>query len=523
MLIMKPMKCRALIAFLLILTLFMPALSARGEEAQATDAAQAGDAVQDADAARAGDAVQDADAAQTGDAVQDADAAQTADAGQAADPASAQETADDAANTDPALFIPDTGQLLPFARWPRGPKVSAEGACLLECSSGIELYARNSHEKLYPASTTKLLTCLLAMDYVTDLKDMVYFSEAAVLSVPKDGSEIGIDPGEQLTVEECFYGILVGSANECSNAIAEYCCGSISAFVEKMNEKAAALGCTDSHFANTNGYHEDAHYTSAHDLALIGAAFFENEYLRGIGNTPSYHFTPTPTQKDDFWLRNKHQLINGDLPFDGIIGGKTGYTSLAGQTLVTGAEQNGMRLVAVVMREESPKQFTDSALLLKYGFESFSLIPPTGQSGDLGPARPEFLRSGPDLAGHAFGTFETEPGALILLRKPLDASELQVTLQADETEDAFATLSYSFENLTLGRATLTYSPAVTNPLQNDALFINVRHLVLILTGLVILAILIGALGEFTQSYAFTRRRDIWKSRLDSRRRHRKPF
>ena len=438
-------------------------------------------------------------------------------------PEAAAVSPEDNGSSDNTLLIPETGQLLPFARWPRGPRVSAEGASLLECSSGIELYGKNSHEKLYPASTTKLLTCLLAMDYVTDLKDMVYFSETAVLSVPKDGSEIGIDPGEQLTVEECFYGILVGSANECSNAIAEYCCGSISAFVEKMNEKAASLGCTDSHFANTNGYHEDAHYTSAHDLALIGAAFFENEYLRGIGNTPSYHFTPTPTQKDDFWLRNKHQLINGDLPFDGIIGGKTGYTSLAGQTLVTGAERDGMRLVAVVMREESPKQFTDSALLLKYGFESFSLIPPTGQAGDFGPVRPEFLRSGPDLAGHAFGSFDTEPGALILLPKTLDPAELQADLSVVKEEGAFARLSYSFDGLTLGSATLTYSPASTDLLQNDSLFINVRILILILLGILIFAVLIGSLGEFTKSYAFTRRRDIWKSRLDSRRRHRKPF
>ncbi len=455
---------------------------------------------------------------------------------EAADDAQANDTADTAAddaqtNSDTAVagatapeqptpHIED-GVEYPSDSWPKGPELAAGSAYLLETSSNLGLYSLNGHERMYPASTTKLLTCLLAMDYVTDLKDTVKFSEKAVLSVPEDGSTIGIDPGQTLTVEETLLGILVGSANECSNAIAEYCCGSIEAFVEQMNIKAAEIGCTESHFANTNGYHDDEHYTSAHDLAMIGKAFFENDYLRGIGNTPNYHFVAKAGQPDDFWLRNKHQLINGDLPFEGVLGGKTGYTSLAGQTLVTGAERDGMRLIAVVMKEVSPLQFTETELLLKYGFENFSLISPRETGTHYMLETPEFLRSGFDLLGHSAGSFVTDDQARILLPRTFNARDLQPTLSLIGSDGIFGRITYSCKGLTLGEAALTYIPVDIPVKQETAKFVDVRYIILPLCIVMIVVFLLGALREFTKSYAFTRRRDIWKSRLDSRKRHKR--
>ena len=418
-------------------------------------------------------------------------------------------------------IAPENTVEYPAESWPAGPELAAGSACLLETSSGLDLYSLNGHKRMYPASTTKLLTCVVAMDYVTDLKDTVKFSEKAVLSVPQDGSTIGIDPGQYLSVEETLLGILVGSANECSNAIAEYCCGSIEAFVEAMNKKAKELGCTDSHFANTNGYHDEAHYTSAHDLALIGRAFFENDYLRGIGNTRNYHFVAKPGQPDDFWLKNKHQLINGDLPFQGVIGGKTGYTSLAGQTLVTGAERDGMRLVAVVMKEVSPAQFTETEQLLKYGFENFSLIPPEETEAPFLLETPEFLRSGFDLLGASAGSFEVDRQARILLPRTLNASDLTPSLTLIGTEDSFARITYSHEGLVLGEASLKYIPSDIPVKKENAVFLDIRRIIVPLIVVMAVVILLGALGEFTKSYAFTRRRDIWKSRLDSRKRHKR--
>lgn len=129
---------------------------------------------------------------------------------------------------------------------------------------------------MYPASTTKMLTCLIAAERL-QMDDTVTFSYSAVHDVPADGSNVGMDEGETITVEQCLYGIMVGSANECASAIAEKVAGSVDAFTDLMNEKAKELGCTDSHFANANGLFREDHYTSAHDLALIGKAFFENK------------------------------------------------------------------------------------------------------------------------------------------------------------------------------------------------------------------------------------------------------
>ena len=158
-------------------------------------------------------------------------------------------------------------------------------------------------EKLYPASTTKILTCLIAVENCS-MDEVITFSHDAVFSLESGSSNIGIDPGQSMTLRECLYGILVGSANEVANAVAEHIAGSIDAFADMMNEKAAELGCTNSHFMNPHGLHDENHYTTAHDLALIARAFFQNEQLAKIGNTGNYHFEATKTQPDDFYIRN---------------------------------------------------------------------------------------------------------------------------------------------------------------------------------------------------------------------------
>ncbi len=173
-------------------------------------------------------------------------------------------------------------------------------------------------------------------------------------------------------MEECLYGIMVGSANEVANAVAEHVAGSMDAFADMMNQKAEELGCTNTHFVNAHGLFDENHYTSARDLALIARAFFQNELLTKIGNTASYHFEATETQPDDFIKRNKHKFITGETPYDGVKGGKTGYTDEARQTLVTCAEKNGMRLICVVLKEESPEQFNDTVKLFDYGFANFA-------------------------------------------------------------------------------------------------------------------------------------------------------
>ena len=291
------------------------------------------------------------------------------------------------ATTEDTLSETEERKLLPIEsnqieNWPAGPAIGAQSAILLEANTGVVLYAKNINERLYPASTTKLMTCLIAAEEC-QLDEMISFSHDAVFSLEPGSSNIGIDEGQSMPFEECLYGILVASANEVANAVAEHVAGSREAFAEMMNDKAKELGCKNTHFVNAHGLFNERHYTSAYDLALIAKAFFQNELLAKIGNTASHHFQATDTQPDDFFERNKHQLITGDIPYEGIKGGKTGYTDEARQTLVTCAEQNGMKLICVILKEESPEQFYDTVKLFDYGFTNFSAVNVAGNETKL--------------------------------------------------------------------------------------------------------------------------------------------
>lgn len=332
--------------------------------------------------------------------------------------------------------------------WPQGPAVSAESAILMDASTGAVLYGKNIHEKLYPASTTKMMAALLAAENL-DLDDTVTFSETAIYSVPADGSNMGMDVGETITVREALYGVMVASANEAVNALAEKVAGSIDAFVDMMNARAQELGCTETHFVTANGLHDPDHYTSAHDLACIAVAFFENDKLRTIGNAVTYHISATDTQPDDFDIYNHHQLINGTISCKGIIGGKTGYTQYARNTLVTGCERSGLRLICVVMKEENPTQYTDTAALFEYGYANFSHVNASKDSRYTVKS-PDFMNSGTDLLGDSASALTVDADAKILLPSTLSLDQL-------ETEtDSSGLITYSWQGTFLGTAQLIF-------------------------------------------------------------------
>lgn len=338
--------------------------------------------------------------------------------------------------------------------WPIGPTVNAEAAILMDANTGVILYAKNIHEKLYPASTTKILTCLIAMER-GNLDDMVPFSHEAVFTVPGDGSNMGMDEGESITMEECLYGILVASANEVANAVGEYISGSIDEFINLMNERAAELGCTDSHFMNTNGLHDDDHYTSAYDLALISSNFFQNEMLCKIGNTARYHFEATATQPDDFYKNNKHRLINGEIPYEGILGGKTGYTDQARQTLVTCAERNGMKLVCVVFKEESPDQFSDTVELFDYGFNNFQVMNISENENKYQLETSGFLQTGNDIFGSSKPILTVDTDSYVIIPNTISFSDLVSEIDYSvSNENRIARIEYSYHDTYVGNAYL---------------------------------------------------------------------
>lgn len=338
--------------------------------------------------------------------------------------------------------------------WPTGPQISAQAAILMDANTGVILYSKNIHERLYPASTTKIMTCLLAVEN-GNLDDMVKFSHEAVFSVPYGGSNMGMDEGEAITLEECLYGILVGSANEVANAVAEYTSGSIDDFVTLMNERAAEIGCKDTHFVNTNGLQDTEHYTSAYDLALISSLFFQNEILCKIGNTARYHFEPTSTQPDDFYLNNKHKMINGELPYDGVLGGKTGYTDDARQTLVTCAERNGMRLICVVFKEESPAQFTDTEELFNYGFQNFQVMNISENEDRYNIEATGFLQIGNDVFGSSQPILFIDTDSYVIIPNTVSFQDLDPDIDYSiSDENRVARIEYSYHGMYVGNAYL---------------------------------------------------------------------
>ncbi|WP_051226636.1 D-alanyl-D-alanine carboxypeptidase family protein [Butyrivibrio sp. MC2013] len=336
--------------------------------------------------------------------------------------------------------------------WPQGPAVGAESAILMDADSKVILYSKNIDEELYPASTTKMLTCLIAAEK-GNMNDIVNFSHTAVSSVPSDGSNIGIDAGEYMTLEQCLYGIMVGSANECANAVAEHIAGSLDAFADMMNERALELGCSHSHFVNSNGLFDKEHYTSAHDLALIASAFFDNELLSKIGNTARYHFTAGPGQPDDFYVNNKHKLINGEIACEGIRGGKTGYTDEARNTLISCAERGQMKLICVIMKEETPYQFTETAELFDYGFNNFKKVYPAEEDEYYLPSTSKNSSSSSFSLNKEF--LEFDKNASVILPVTASLSDCESTADYDtKDENTAAVISYSFGGVAVGEASI---------------------------------------------------------------------
>ena len=257
--------------------------------------------------------------------------------------------------------------------WPQGPEVQSSAAIVMELSTGLILYEKNINDVHYPASITKILTTLLALENST-MDEVVTFSKDSVYNT--EGSGIARDVGEEMTMEQCLYAIMLASANECAYAVAEHVSGDVNSFVNMMNERCAALGCKNTHFSNCNGLPDEQHYTSVYDMALIAREAYKNESFRIICGTKTYTipFTNKHTDEETF-LQNHHQMLypyrTREYLYDYCLGGKTGYTTAANSTLVTYAEKDGMTLVCVVMDAPGSGHYEDTRALLDFSFDNF--------------------------------------------------------------------------------------------------------------------------------------------------------
>ncbi len=260
------------------------------------------------------------------------------------------------------------------------PTIASQGAVLLNAADGSVLFSQNGETQYYPASITKLMTALLVAENC-NLDDTVTFSATATTNLESGAVSIGMTEGDTMTVRQCLYALLLKSANEVGNALAEHVAGSNAAFAEKMNAKAASLGCTNTHFANPHGLNDPNHYTTPHDMALIARAAFANDIVKTVASTRTYTLPATKKNPSGLTVTMGHKMLNPNDSryYQGIIGGKTGYTSKAGNTLVTAAERNGVRLIAVVMKSQST-HYTDTKALLDYGFKLAEAGALNGQS-----------------------------------------------------------------------------------------------------------------------------------------------
>lgn len=287
------------------------------------------------------------------------------------------------------------------------PQVQAEGAVVIDAATGSILYGKNERSRFYPASTTKLMTAMVVLEHA-GLGDTVRFSKTATTNLESGAVSLNLTEGDKLTVEQCLYGLLLKSANEIGNGLAEHVSGSVASFAELMNQKAAALGCTGTHFTNPHGLNDSNHYTTPYDMALIARAAFANETLRRIDTTTSYQFPATKKAGARTITMGHKMMYPADSRYyEGIIGGKTGYTSLAGNTLVTGAERNGRRVIAVVMKSKST-HYTDTKALLDYGFAVLA----QGGSSSLGNGVPAGPGQNGAPAGSGQNAVQTVPGGL---------------------------------------------------------------------------------------------------------------
>ncbi len=268
-----------------------------------------------------------------------------------------------------------------IAGWPQGPDLYGETAVLMDADTGTVLYNKGMDELRYPASTTKLMTLLVALEN-SSLDEQVTFTETCLADQTPDSGNIGMQVGEVLPMEQCLLVMIIQSANDVATQVAEHVGGSVDAFCEMMNQKAAQLGCVNTHFVNASGMPDENHYTTAHDLALIMQAGLKNQDFRNIIATESCTIGPTNMNAEARTFTTHHPLLASTAPehYDGCLGGKTGNTIASGHTIVTGAERNGMTLIAVAMRAEMGQVAQDSIQLFDYGFNNFQKVEVPGGS-----------------------------------------------------------------------------------------------------------------------------------------------
>lgn len=349
--------------------------------------------------------------------------------------------------------------------WPSDTGIESEAGIVMDADSGAVLFGQNIHVQKAPASITKILTALVVIEN-SSLDDTITFSHDAVYNVEDgSGNKNSIEEGDTLSVRDCLYLLLMRSSNQAANALAEHVGGSRDSFVKMMNEKTAELGCENSHFANPSGLNDDTQLTSVYDMALIASAAYKNDTLLTISKDKSYRLPATKNNPDGVTIQPEHKLLittDTESPnyYPYAVAGKTGYTSIAGQTLVTYAIKDDRRQIAVTMKSTQATHYQDTIALMDFGFLRFKNVNISENetaytSGDQ-PVQ---------IGDNSYQPSDLSMDTLAVITLPKDASfaDAEKTVVTDLPEDApqgaVALLSYKYNDRKIGQVYLISASA----------------------------------------------------------------
>ena len=289
------------------------------------------------------------------------------------------------------------------------PLVHSTAAVLINSRTGEVLWEKNSHQQMYPASITKILTTTLLLENAA-MDDVVTASQVAEAT---RGSSLYLRQNQQLSVEDLLYALMLRSANDGSVAAAEHVAGTVEAFADMMNQKAEQVGALNTHFTNPHGLPDEDHLTTAYDMAMIARYALRDERFRALATT-SRHTIVWPDSEDQY-LVNTIPLLSS---YEGMLGIKTGFTTPAGRTFVGAAERNGLELVVVVLQASGDQLWEDAVTLLDYGFDNFTTVQPVVQGDILDTT---FVRYGEPVSLQAANSFE--------LTRPIGATGVTVEVK----------------------------------------------------------------------------------------------
>ena len=319
--------------------------------------------------------------------------------------------------------------------WPAGPEITSDTGVLMDADTGILLYNKGGDELRYPASITKIMTLLLAVENAS-LDDQVTFTETGIRDETWDSGNIGMKLGEVMSMRDCVYALFIKSANEVAAQIAEYVGGTEQNFIDMMNQRAAEIGCTNTHFANASGLPDANHYSTARDMALIMREALKNKTFREIIATPTYTIQPTNMNSEARTLHTHHPMFAEESTYyyKGCIGGKTGFTNDAGSTLVTAVKRKKGTYIAVTMKAaELGYAVADSTALFDYAYQNF--------------------------------TKKKVEGGKVLIPKGTDVDSLTVNTEPDGENEL---RSYYFGDYLVGMASVSLATPTPEPASDDA-------------------------------------------------------